>query len=199
MPSIPRQTFPPTLAPADEQRIIALHRELYGGDTDLTWMHTFRNLMKAHNVVAALMEKRMARFGLSLAKSRLLFWLAMRDQEGVLPSELSRFQGIQPNTVTTLVASLREAGLIEQVAHGQDRRKRVIKITQTGRDLIRKFGPGHHDVVEALLGDLSPEAVAEFNQTLTNITNRAQALLTEQSDVNLPADPHCTQPNRTDS
>jgi DNA-binding MarR family transcriptional regulator len=108
--------------------------ERSGAHVDMSAMELFRNIMISSHILDCLAERRAARHDLSTAKLRILFWLKMRAEDGaegggLLPSELSRFQGVTPNTMSSLLNSLRESGLIEQINHPQDRRKRIIKIT----------------------------------------------------------------------
>ncbi len=132
------------------------------GESGLSAADLFRNLAKTYHILENLAEKRIARYNLSLAKMRILWWLKMRDDEGLeggglLPSELSRFQGVTPNTMSSLLTSLRESGLIERINHPDDRRKRVIKITQAGRDILTQVSPEHIDFLREMFADLSEE------------------------------------------
>jgi DNA-binding MarR family transcriptional regulator len=132
------------------------------GDVDMSAMELFRNLMKTYHLLNGLTERHIARYNLSTAKLRILYWLKIRADDGaegggLLPSELSRFQGVTPNTMSSLLNSLREAGLIEQINHPVDRRKRIITITPKGLELLSDVGPVHHKYIRTLLVDLSEE------------------------------------------
>src|SRR5579859_2589273 len=73
-------------------------------------------------------------YNLTGAKFRLLLWLFACEksdfQDGLLPSQLSKIQGITPNTVSSLLDGLQEQGLIERVRHPSDHRKRIVTITE---------------------------------------------------------------------
>jgi len=145
------------------------------GESGLSALDLFRHLAITYHVVENLAEKQVARYNLSLAKMRILWWLKMRDDEGIeggglLPSELSRFQGVTPNTMSSLLTSLRESGLIEQINHPQDRRKRIIKITPDGLDLLKQVGPEHTNFLRELFADLSEEERHILITLLKNIT-----------------------------
>ncbi len=132
------------------------------GDVDISAIELFRSMAKSFHMLTGLLERDLARNNLSGAKLRVLLWLKLRQDEGsngggMLPSELSRFQGVTPNTMSSLLTSLREAGLIEQINHPKDRRKRVIKITPAGLDALRTLGPAHYRYIAELLGELSEE------------------------------------------
>ena len=130
----------------------------------------FGNLMKIQHMISGIMERHMSQYDLSRAKFGILMWLNALDQDGtnsgLLPSELSKMRGVMPNTVSSLLNSLREQGLIEQIRHPQDRRKRIIRITQAGRDLIRQVGPVYHDFIKDLFCGMSDSDKQELNTLL---------------------------------
>jgi DNA-binding MarR family transcriptional regulator len=146
------------------------------GDHEAGTLNVFRNLMKASGMVGALHEKRLARHNLSTAKMRLLFWLAMRDEEGLMPSELGKMQGIMPNTVTSLVSGLRDAGLVEQGSHPDDRRKKIIRITAAGKAAIRELAPSHNEFIELVFAHLTHEQLDTLNTLLLSLIDRARQL-----------------------
>jgi DNA-binding MarR family transcriptional regulator len=120
-----------------------------------------RTLHIANRLIDNFAERNTAKYHLSTAQMRILYWLKMHEDEaidgGLLPSELSKFQGVTPNTVSSLLNHLRVAGLIEQVNHPDDRRKRIIKITQSGRDLLSQMEPDHMNSLRDMFSGLSHE------------------------------------------
>jgi DNA-binding MarR family transcriptional regulator len=131
------------------------------GPEELSTMELIRNLHIANHLIDNFAERNTAKYNLTTAQMRILFWLKMHGDDvidgGLLPSELSRFQGVTPNTVSSLLNHLRVAGLIEQVNHPDDRRKRIIKITQSGRDLLKRMEPDHTTSLRDLFSGLSQE------------------------------------------
>ena len=131
------------------------------GDVDDSSIELFGNLMRAQHLISSVMERHMSQYDLSRAKLGLLMWLNTLDKDGaesgLLPSQLSKMQGVMPNTVSSLLNSLREQGLIEQLRHPQDRRKRIICITQAGRDLLAEVGPHYHGFVRELFAGLTDD------------------------------------------
>lgn len=108
-------------------------------DTDPTSIFVFGNLMRVSRELMQALEKNLGA-GLSWAKFRLLLDL-MRYEildkgEGLQPSELSAMQGLSRNTVSALIASLEEEGLISRALHPTDRRKFVIRLTPQGRQVL---------------------------------------------------------------
>jgi DNA-binding MarR family transcriptional regulator len=172
----------------NEARYRAFLESSFGGETDMSTMELFGNLLKTYHILSSLAERNIARHSLSTAKLRILYWLKMRAADGaegggLLPSELSRFHGVTPNTISSLLNSLREAELIEQLNHPVDRRKRIIKITQKGLDLLQEVGPEHFRYVRDLLTDLSAEERQILNTLLRKLSQSLKAKIVECEDA----------------
>lgn len=182
MTALKYRLFPEHIA-ADLEQTYRQRLHALIGDHEAGTLNVFRNLMKASGMLGALHEKRLARHNMSTAKMRLLFWLAMRDEEGLMPSELGKIQGIMPNTVTSLVNGLREAGLVEQGSHPDDRRKKIIWITPAGKAAIRDLAPSHNAFVEQVFDHLTHEQLDTLNTLLLSLIERARQLEEPESSV----------------
>lgn len=164
------------------------------GDIDTTGLQVLHSLAKAYHMLSGLAERQVGTHNLSIAKIRLLFWLKSRyddgtDGGGLLPSELSKFQGVMPNTVSSLLNSLRTTGLVEQATHPKDRRKHIIKITQEGRDLLQEIAPIYPQYLDEVLHDLSQDE----RQTLLALLNKVIDAI-----VPLICDPNTGKPPTSD-
>ena len=108
--------------------------------------------------------------GLSMPRLRLLLWLhveeAEGDAQGVSPSLLSHFQHISKNTVSSLLRSLEEQGLIERTLCREDKRRFHICLSPAGRDLVRSTLPSYSLVMAETLACLSPKERETLIQTL---------------------------------
>ncbi len=124
-------------------------------------MDLVRNVHKAHHVLDAAHDEYLKPYNLTTAKFRLLMWLLACEKvgydDGLLPSELSRFQGISPNTVSSLLSGLQEQGLIQRAKHSTDHRKQIITISDAGRDLFNQISTRYLDYMHATLSGLSHE------------------------------------------
>lgn len=161
-------------------------------DFDPLSVELFRGMMKASAMLTSLADKRLAGHGLTSAKMRILFLLMYRAGDGgMLPSELSKLQGVTPNTVTSLLKSLRASGSIEQVDHPHDKRKRLVRITETGRALIQDVAPNHGQLVQMLFGDMPADLRAHMAEGLRQLIDKLIVLHAE-FDAD---DPHCRLPD----
>lgn len=65
--------------------------------------------------------------------------LATLERHGVLtPGELAACERVRPPSMTRLVASLEEAGLVRRTGHASDRRLVVLAVTDAGTALLRE-------------------------------------------------------------
>jgi DNA-binding MarR family transcriptional regulator len=161
------------------------------GPVEMSALKLWRCMAMAHGLLSGALEKRMAQFNLSTSKLRVLLWLKMRADEGtdgggLLPSELSRFHGVTPNTMSSLLTSMRESGLIEQIDHPKDRRKHIIKITQAGEEKLHEVGPAYKRNVEELFAGLSEEE----RQILITLLQKVIVSAKSRADCEYPAHSH---------
>lgn len=65
--------------------------------------------------------------------------LATLDRSGPLtPGELAALERVQPPSMTRIVASLQDAGLVERRPHHSDRRQVLLEVSARGRALLRE-------------------------------------------------------------
>jgi DNA-binding MarR family transcriptional regulator len=65
--------------------------------------------------------------------------LATLERHGVLtPSELAAHERVRPPSMTRLVASLEERGLVGRTAHATDGRQVVLRVLEPGTALLRE-------------------------------------------------------------
>jgi MarR family transcriptional regulator, 2-MHQ and catechol-resistance regulon repressor len=145
------------------------------GDSVLHGFDLFRSLAKSYHMIANLAERDLSVHGLSSAKLRILLILKLRQEEdpgqGMLPSELSKVHGVTPNTISSLINSLREARLIEQDNHPKDRRKHIIRLTVQGQQVLDQLGPEHFKFTRDIFDGLS----VEEQQILTTLLQKLVA------------------------
>ena len=88
--------------------------------------------------VARLMRKRFEQnarnLGLTRSQGQVLVHLA--DNEGIHQGALAEKLDVKPITLTRILDRLEEAGLIERLLYRQDRRVRLLRLTQAAHPLI---------------------------------------------------------------
>jgi DNA-binding MarR family transcriptional regulator len=167
--------------PLPDKRLHELLERILGEEVNITALELTRNIGLAHHILAAFAERDMEG-EVTFAQFRMLSWLYMQDSDskaGLLPSQLSKMQGVTPNTVSSLIQHLLKQGLIERVNHPEDRRKRIIKITETGRTFVRESAPRQYEHLVQLLGGLN----AEEQQILMTLTRKLVTTIKQRAQV----------------
>jgi DNA-binding MarR family transcriptional regulator len=82
--------------------------------------------------------------------------LAALEKHTMTPGELAEHEKVQPPSITRVIASLEERGLIQRMPHPSDRRQVVLTVTDQGRDVVRKVRQLREAWLARRLRDLSP-------------------------------------------
>ena len=87
--------------------------------------------------------------------------LATLERHGALtPGELAAHERVRPPSMTRLVASLEEAGLVGRAAHATDRRQVVLTVLEPGAALLREDRRRRDAWLSRQLRDLPAEDLA---------------------------------------
>ena len=101
----------------------------------------FFGLKRAFHATLRLTRASLAKLGLTAARFDLLYALPRgRAQADVRmrQSDLRAKLGVSRPTVSRMLASLEELGLVRRTPHTGDRRQRIVALTHQGSTLIRK-------------------------------------------------------------
>ncbi|HEX4448556.1 MAG TPA: MarR family transcriptional regulator [Polyangiaceae bacterium] len=101
-------------------------------------MHTvFFGLKRAHHATLGLTRNALKSMRLTAARFDLLF--ALKDSRlGMLQSRLRRLLGVSRTTVSRMLASLEQLGLLTRKRSWSDRRTRDVNLTPRGRATITR-------------------------------------------------------------
>ncbi len=105
-------------------------------------------------------KARMKDENLSGPRWRILLHLFMAEEmgkPGVSPTELSQARNVSKNTISSLLRSLEDQGLVTRAVSPTDRRSFVIQLSEKGRELVRERSPQHLAYLNELASDLTPE------------------------------------------
>ena len=117
-------------------------------------------------------KARMKEEGLSGPRWRILLHLFMAEEmgrPGVSPTELAQARNVSKNTVSTLLRSLEEQGLITRAIAPHDKRSFIIQLTEKGRKLVRERSPQHLAFLNELASDLTPDERQELIRLLRKL------------------------------
>lgn len=128
--------------------------------------------------------------GLSYAQYRILVRLLFSewtgDRTGLNPSEISAHQGTSRNTISALIRSLEDDGLIERRLDQADRRRFNIRLTDTGRRKVLDHVNHHMQMTNQIFAVLSAEEQEILSQLLQAINRRALIVKEQSLESNLP-------------
>jgi DNA-binding MarR family transcriptional regulator len=115
--------------------------------------------------------------GLSMPQFGILMQLHYRHNCGV--SDLSERFDITNAAASQLVEKLVQSGLIQREEDPNDRRAKLLNLTDKGRDLIQQGLEGRYRWVDEVAGKLTAEERAKVSEALKIMTQAAEELETE--------------------
>ena len=117
--------------------------------------------------------------GTSLAQYRILmhlFFAENMSERGELnPSEISERQGVSRNTISSLIRSLEDEGLVARRLDEQDRRKFNISLTEQGRALVTQYAREHLARVDQCFHALTESEQETLSALLAKISSHVLA------------------------
>jgi DNA-binding MarR family transcriptional regulator len=159
-------------------------------------MHiVFFALKRAHHGVLRITRRALAQLGLTASRFDLLY--AVHEREGFPQFELCQALGVSAPTVSRMLSSLEELGLVLRNV-GTDRRLRHISLTDAGRrcieEAIRRFM--HEGAAKlALDSALCPmrwydeKVCSTIRQRLEMLLNKIRRASWDVADLYVPWDP----------
>lgn len=115
--------------------------------------------------------------GLSMPQFGILMQLHYRHNCGV--SDLSERFDITNAAASQLVDKLVQSGLIQRAEDPNDRRAKLLNLTDKGRDLIQQGLEGRYRWVDEVAGKLTAEERAKVSEALKIMTQAAEELEAE--------------------
>ncbi len=111
-----------------------------------------------------LMNRRMADQGASLARTKLLLFLAKRGPARA--ADIAEFFDNAPRTVTEAIDGLERDGLVVRTPDTRDRRVKQVSITDSGRRVIGETEPMRQALIDDVFGVLSAGEHAQLDDML---------------------------------
>ena len=140
-------------------------------------VEVLRLIRMCANTFEAMTGDKMRGENMSESRWRLLLRLRMEEKRGnceVNPSQLATMHNVSKNTISSLLRSLDEQGLIIQVLDNEDRRKFKVGLSDAGRKQVDASMPRHMEYLQHLTSDLTDE---EREQLLTLLSKLHNSLI----------------------
>lgn len=121
------------------------------------------------------MDARVSRYDVTPVQTRVLMYL--HHHGGRVPQrELTEFLRAKPSTVNGILDRMEEKGLVLRSVLGEDARRRLITLTDKGREQQARFTESFLASEEAMLRGFSPEE----RETLLGLLDRIVENLKEE-------------------
>ncbi|MCW1876296.1 MarR family transcriptional regulator [Erwinia sp. INIA-01] len=123
------------------------------------------------NRCAALLQQKLetafARFDLSMWEFDMLAALRRSGEPSLSPTELFSTLMVTSGTMTHRLKRLETRGFIERVPNAQDARSMLVKLTESGRELIDRAIEEHIENERQILSGLSSNALSDLDNSLS--------------------------------
>ena len=143
------------------------------GKTDISsisWL-----LADASRLIRKLADRRLGTIGVTRAQ-----WQALANLRRIGPmtqAALAEMMEVETATIARLIDRLEAAGLIERKAEAQDRRVKLVTMTDKAAALMDEMGVIGQKLRDDMLVDLSPSELQGLIASLTKIKSRLVRLL----------------------
>jgi DNA-binding MarR family transcriptional regulator len=107
---------------------------------------------------------------------QLFFAEKMGGRGDLNPSEISSRHGVSRNTMSALIRSLEETGLLERRLDPDDRRRFKISLTDKGRSLVIDHARHHLTVVGSCFSVLTIDEQESLAQLLRKLREQVEAV-----------------------
>ena len=137
-------------------------------------IHCWLVLMKAFHAAAKYLYAGLEETGIDDTDFRILEVL---HNKGPLPvNTIGPKVNLTPGSISTAVDRLVERGLVSRVESPEDRRVRIVSLTEKGKELIAPIFRKHAAGIKRILADASSKELRALETTLKKIGKRADSL-----------------------
>lgn len=100
----------------------------------------------------------------SLTPTQLATLATVERHSGITPGELAELEKVQPPSMTRVIATLAERGLVSRTPHPTDRRQVTVLVTEQGSTLLKEERRLKETWLTQRLKELTPEERAALRQ-----------------------------------
>jgi DNA-binding MarR family transcriptional regulator len=95
--------------------------------------------------------------------------IAIYEEEGTPVTKIAPRMGMEPNSLSRLLKSMENEGLVERVPDVRDKRKVLVKLTEKGKEKRKISIKSVFRLNNALLEDLDPIKVKHFYEVINAV------------------------------
>ncbi len=142
-----------------------------------------RIIMQLGRDLGAMLEHQIRPFGLTEAEFRALASLYSQPDGVAHPGDLCACAAQRPANMSRICDALVERGLITREASAQDRRRMVLRITESGEALVRQLLPAMWGPLRTLLEELTEQDLRHLGAQLKRLGAKLEAALAEEGSA----------------
>ena len=147
----------------------------------------FRALIRTFGLLRRVQEPFFNRLGVSASQAGVLVAIHRAEREGMSWLRLTDLGDrliIRPPSVTGVVDRLVKMGLVERTSVANDRRAKVVSLTDAGREMVARLRDAMPGQAESILSALSPEERELLRHLLELLGTRLQGMANELEKEN---------------
>ncbi|MFC5477277.1 MarR family winged helix-turn-helix transcriptional regulator [Massilia suwonensis] len=139
---------------------------------DQTLIQLTATLTHASRAYKSMADKVASGYSLSQATALPVLILGRLGQDGVRPGVLADALGLEPSSLVRVVDLLIDSGLIERHEDPQDRRARILQLTEEGRTRAAQMEEALIPFRRSVFEGVSPQDIDACLRVLTSIQAR---------------------------
>lgn len=163
-------------------------------DLNITAVESCLTFLRTSTDVYTVFDRHFADYDLSMGKFTVLMLLQCSGT-GLTPSECADRAGVTRATVTGLLDGLEREGLLKREPHPDDRRCTIVRLTESGWDLLGRMLPNHFRLVTDLMSPLTTSEQHTLFQLLSKLRSQAMSFNGEMNGETEPAPAPPGSPN----
>lgn len=134
-------------------------------------LETYNLVQKVYSVLDAYSRSDLRSYGLTVPQFAILSYATA---EGVPLSQISARMLCDNSNLTGIVDRLVTEGLVERHTSAEDRRVRLIKLTASGSELVRRISPRYNASINRRIRSLSDTQIEHLRQLLDELNSALQ-------------------------
>lgn len=114
-------------------------------------------------------DKALIEYDLTTSQSRVLFFIYFREKDKTSMKDIEEHLKVTHPTVIGIVKRLEEKGFVTTASDPEDRRVKLVTITQKTTKMIKKLDQGRRKMDEKLLKGFTEQETKELRRMLSMI------------------------------
>lgn len=131
-------------------------------------------LFELYHRVHRLINESMTEEGVSLARSKFLFFLSKLGP--CRSTDIACALNFAPRTVTEAIDGLERDKLVLRKPDPEDRRAKIVSITETGRVVLDAAEMPRKQLIEEIFSALNEEELEQMHKIVTTLVNRVDEI-----------------------